>query len=134
MKAQRQVWAARIAAALFFIAVTSAHAASWLYLGEPTTNTKVSMDVDGLRRSNGQVTVWVKYDHTKDKSQKARETKQFVRIDCNARTGKALSEIKYDSGGGVIESLGAMSFREVYIVPDSIGEMVLKAACEGNAD
>jgi hypothetical protein len=112
----------------------TAKAASWLEVGISKTGSKIALDVESLQRSNSKVSVWLKYDHTSDKSEQARESKQFVRYDCKARTVKIMSTIKYDATGTPVFSDDGAFANETPVIPESIGDFVFKVVCEGYTD
>jgi hypothetical protein len=122
-----------LSAAVMGLAGT-AQAASWLEVGISTTGTKVAVDVESIRRDGGKVSVWVKYDYTKNASIKAREAKRLMKYDCDAQTATTLSLVSYDAQGGVISSeTRAFSVPEP-VVPESVGEAIMQVACADPTD
>lgn len=73
--------------------------------------------------------VWVRGYHIKNKRVGYRESKQLVSIDCLQDTVWVQRRILYDASGYVISSDGP--FASEYVVPGSVGEVWLRAACRG---
>jgi hypothetical protein len=74
------------AATALLMAATPSFAANWVYIGATNTGTVFYVDTDTMKRDGNLVTVWVKWDHSRDKTFKLRETKSRFRFDCAERT------------------------------------------------
>jgi hypothetical protein len=108
---------------------STAQAASWLEVAVSVSGTTVAVDVDSIRRDGGKVTVWAKYDHTKNMAIKAREDKRLLKFDCDAQTMTTLSYVSYDARGSVIDSETRPFSVPEPVIPESVGEAIMQAAC-----
>jgi hypothetical protein len=112
------------------IAATPALASDWVPVFRTSDNTVTYYDADTIIRSGNQVTVWEKHDHSRNKSNKARETKIRIRYDCKERTLFFITASDYYPDGK-IESFTYDSDEQAATaaVPDSRGEAMLEAVC-----
>lgn len=88
-----------IVAAALVMAATPATAANWVYVLTSSKGTVYYYDADTIQRSGNQVTVWEKWDHSRDKTVKERETKVRYRYNCAERTGTLLQLTQYYPNG-----------------------------------
>lgn len=86
---------------LALVPIAPAFAANWVYLAESTSNAVYYYDSETIRRSGNQVTVWVKGDHSRDKTVKMRESKARYRYDCAERTSTLLQLVDYYPDGKI---------------------------------
>lgn len=77
---------------------------------------------------------WVREDHSKNKTLKARETLSLFKIDCTTSGYVTLSVIDYDKDGKVIENRSDFSKEETYAPPFTYIDNVVKAACRPQFD
>jgi len=106
-------------------------AENWVYYGESGKNSVFFVDKDSIRGTGNSYVIWTKSDHSKDVSEKSRETKTQYRIDCYNRTITLLYWIDYDASGSVINSNMIKSYQQETrpAVPGSIGESLLDTVC-----
>ena len=91
-------------------------------------------DADTSSSNGSMVTVWEKQDHSRDRTEKARETKSFVRYNCISRTRTLLSfTVLYPNGKVESADLPYYQQSEAAIAPDSIAEAAMKAVCAATA-
>ena len=123
------------AATALVMAATPAFAVNWIYVTETTTNTRLYYDLDTIQRSGNQVIAWEKWDHSRDKSTKERETKWRSRFDCSERTSTLLNATFYYPDGK-IESFTLETYeRKVEpAIPGTTGETMLETVCVMPAD
>ena len=74
------------AATALVMATTPAFAANWVYIETSDTGTVFSYDADTIRRAGNLVTVWEKWDHSRDKTFRERERMIRSRYQCEERT------------------------------------------------
>ena len=115
---------------LAVVPIAPAYAANWVYVTTSRSNAVYYYDSDTIRRSGNQVTVWEKYDWSRDKTAKQRETKARYRYDCAERTNTLLEIVDYFSVGK-IEKFTYDTYRqqESAVTPDTISEIMLEAVC-----
>lgn len=102
----------------------------WLPVSKSSTGTVWSIRFsDLINKSNFYPQIWVKLDHSSDKSVKYRETKSLIKFDCQALKYQTLTDITYDAEGQVIDSLQYNYPSYKYAPPDSVIESTLKMAC-----
>ncbi len=106
------------------------YAANWVYVTTGPNNVVYSYDSDTIRRSGNQVTVWEKYDHSRDKTTKKRETKARYRYDCAERTDTLLEVVNYyPDGKNERFTYDTYQQKESAVTPDTISEIMLEAVC-----
>lgn len=115
---------------LAVVPIAPAYAANWVYVTTSRSNAVYYYDSDTIRRSGNQVTVWEKYDWSRDKTAKQRETKARYRYDCAERTNTLLEIVDYFPDGK-IEKFTYDTYRqqESAVTPDTISEIMLEAVC-----
>ena len=123
-----------VAATALLIAAPPAYAANWIFVTDSINNTRFYYDLDSIQRSENQITVWEKKDHSRDKTIKQRETKSRSRYDCAERTVTILNINSYFPDGK-IEALTLKSYEQetVSIPPESVFEFMLEAVCAASA-
>lgn len=111
---------------------TGASAATW-YLSAPVNSkTLFFFDADTIERSPESVTLWVKsVETTKPDADGSWSTAQLWKFNCSARTAQSLSWSTYNNSGEFIESYNKPASPKP-VVPDSIGEAMLKIFCQPN--
>ena len=120
-----------IAAAALVMAATPAFAVNWVYVGARSSGTDFYYDADTIVRSGNQVTVWEKWDHSRDKTYKEREQRVRYRYDCAERTSTLLHAIIYYPDGTSRAVTFATYEQETEpLAPGTVGEAVLEAVCE----
>jgi hypothetical protein len=117
-------------AALMLAAPTVA----WAEWHRVTTSSKgsiYSVDPERVRTIGGRRQVWMKGDHGRNPTEKARSSMTSLSIDCSASTIKTLSDSRYDSFGKTISSRSFPDYGVGYepITPETIAEGVAKAVC-----
>ena len=123
-----------IAAAALLMAAAPAFAVDWVYVAGNKRGADFYYDAHTIVRSGNQVTVWEKWDHSKDKALKEREIKLRRRYDCAERTVTLLHGIAYYPDGTNKSSAYETYEQEVTpIAPASLGEVMLEAVCEATA-
>ncbi len=122
------------AIAALVMAATPAYAANWVYVTTDVNDTDFYYDADTIVRSGNQVTVWEKFDHSRDKTVKERERKRRYRYDCAQRTSALLdSIIYYPDGKSSSFTWNAYEQETKPIVPDTVGDVTFKAVCAATA-
>ena len=118
------------AAVALVMGATPAFASNWVYAAETDANTVIYYDADTVQRSGNQVTVWEKWDHSRDKYEKRRQRIIQNRYDCSERTKTLLNGASYYPNGK-IDTYNFKTYEQEAdsIVPDSISEATLEAVC-----
>jgi len=122
------------AVAAITMAAAPAFAADWIYVTTDVNGAVIYYDADTIQRSGDQITVWRKWDHSRDKTVKERETKSRSRYDCAERTITLLTYINYFPDGKV-ETDTYPTYRQtaVPVIPETVGEEMLNAVCAAPA-
>lgn len=125
---------AAVAAAIVFNAAAVTHA-EWSPLTSASDGTVYSIDPDRVRTVGGRRQVWLKGDHSQDRTERARSSMTLLSIDCSASTIRTLVENKYDSYGKTISSRSNTDYGVGYnpITPETIGEDVARSVCPAEA-
>lgn len=118
------------AATALVMAATPAFAANWIYVTQSNVGTVSYYDVDTIQRSGNQVTVWEKWDHSRNKTKKERETRIHGRYDCSERTITSLNINNYFPDGK-IKSVNLETYEQKAdsVIPDTSAEKMLEAVC-----
>lgn len=115
---------------LALMPIAPAHAANWVHVITNNSGTDFYYDSDTIRRSGNQVTVWEKYDHSRDKTDKTREKKVLYRYDCVKRTTTILqATIYYPNGKNETSVWDTYKQKERAVTPDTGGDAMLRAVC-----
>jgi hypothetical protein len=111
--------------------VAPVYAANWVYVVTSAKNTDYYYDADTLQRSGDQVTVWLRLDHSRDKTKKQRESKDWYRYNCVKRTFTLLYTVNYyPDGKSVSFSYDTYEQRVNPVVPGSLAEDLLEVICK----
>jgi hypothetical protein len=97
-----------------------------------SNGTVIYYDADTIQRSGKWVTVWEKWDHSRDKTVKEREKKIRLTYDCVQRTSTNLSAIYYYPD----EKNKTFNFKtseQSFVAPETVGEATLEAVCAATA-
>jgi hypothetical protein len=113
------------------MAATPTYAANWVYVLTDGNGTVRYYDSDTIQRSGKWVTVWEKWDHSRDKTVKEREKKIRGTYDCVQRTSANLSAIFYYPDG----KIKTFDFKDEQspLAPETAGEATLEAVCAATA-
>jgi hypothetical protein len=113
------------------LAATPVFAAEWVRTGESYNNAISYYDAETIRRFGKEVEVWIKEDHSRDKTVKYRETKTHLRYNCVLRTFTVYEHIEYSKNGEPLAWIvSADRQRPSKILPNSHGELMLKLLCQ----
>jgi hypothetical protein len=115
---------------LALMPIAPAFAENWVYVTESSSNADWYYDSDTIRRSGNQITVWVKVDHSRDKTVKYRMALNRYRCDCAERTTSLLEWTDYYPDGKT-DTVTVETYRqkEVAARPGSVMEDMLEAVC-----
>ena len=121
-----------ILSSLTLLFATPAVGADWRYVGTSDNGTTIYVDMETMRPTGDTVNVWVRYDHSRDRTIRFRETKQLVTYNCSARTSTLRSYISYDANGRVVDSgdISTYQLRQNNVAPDTIGDAIMTAVCQ----
>lgn len=117
-------------AALLSISWTSAFASEWnSFILVNNEDSEYFFDAESVNKTKDTVTLWVKsVQKSKVDKDGSWSMANNWQINCSKRTLKGLSWSTYDSAGQFIRS-NSTGGLETSVVPDSVGEGVLKTAC-----
>ncbi len=113
------------------------HAASWEYVGSSGSKTRgdyteIFIDTENIKRiSSNKYSYWEKIDYSKNKTEKANYELQKWDIDCDNSVARIRASVKYNSSGGVLESVSWSEYQSEWtsLVPESIGEALGEKVC-----
>ena len=113
------------------LAAPTAARAEWYRLTTSSDGSLYWVDPTRVRTVAGRRQVWLKGDHGRNRTEKARASMTLLSIDCPASTMKTLSDSRYDSFGKTISSRAFPDFGVGYepITPQTIAEAVARAVC-----
>lgn len=103
----------------------------WMYVATSRSGTTRTIRAKDQSQISTTGRVWVKDDHTKDATERARETRTLMEIDCRNETLKVMSMVAYDRNGATIKSLNVPLWeqRSQPIVPQSMGDTIRRFVC-----
>ncbi|WP_334184970.1 surface-adhesin E family protein [Novosphingobium sp.] len=106
--------------------------AEWVEWSTSTSGSVWYIDRDRMVMSPGKVKLWVKEDHSRDASVKARSSMMQISINCRSEKYFITARIEYDAYGKVIYSNSRDESEYGYepIIPDTMVEGVSSAACQ----
>jgi hypothetical protein len=113
---------------------TPVAAASWVYVGENSNGAVIYYDADTIQRSGDQITVWTKWNHSRNRTVRYREAKNRDRFDCEERTITLIAYTNYYPDGKV-ETFNIPTYgqEDDPVTPESIGETILETVCAATA-
>ena len=113
--------------------------AKWKYVGLTSSGSIVLIEKSSIRdlpattvRNFAVRQAWYLWEHSKDKSEKARTSKRLMRFDCVGSKIGTFAYASYAADGTLLASWnepGDYDFKYQDIVPDSIGSAMSNEAC-----
>ncbi|MEA3031850.1 MAG: hypothetical protein QOG13_3175 [Sphingomonadales bacterium] len=110
---------------------TPAEAADWRYLTANAVGGQVYYDATSIQRTGNKARLWIRVDHSRDRSTRAREVRELWSYDCGAQTTLALSSISYLPNGAILAQrvLADDPFDYTPVIPESIAETAMRLVC-----
>lgn len=108
-----------------------AAAQTWQRYARTSAGTVLYLDADSVRRSGDIAHVWVRQDHSLDRTVSHRETKVLWALNCVDQTQALISYVDYGANGTVTRSYTNRSYEIRYdpIVPGSLGHTLFEQVC-----
>lgn len=115
---------------LALMPIAPVYAANWVYVATDRDNTVFYYDSDTIQRSGNQVTVWIKQDHSRDKTVKERESISRYRYGCAEKTLTRLQLTNYYPNG-TMDTVIVKPYEqeELAIPPGTVAASLLEAVC-----
>lgn len=115
------------------VLATQPAAAEWITVFTTQSGTTLALDSTRIRQVGGKRQIWVKSDHSRDPSERARSSMTMYSVDCTANTYRTLARTSYDSYGKVINSQTRSDYGSGIgydpITPETIMEGIARVAC-----
>lgn len=113
----------------------AAQAAKWFEVATTDTGSVVFVDLESRRGTSALADIWIKIDHSKNATKKARESKELWRFNCASRSVFTRSYVDYAPNGSILHSgsnepLLGSDYEP--IIPESTAEAVYKVVCPGS--
>lgn len=126
-----QKWRRSLALSALMLCVATAAEAEWYRVTTSSDDSVYFVDPERVKVVGGHRQAWMKGDHSRNRTEKARSSMTLLSIDCAASTIKTLSDSRYDSFGKTIASRTFPDYGVGYqpITPETIAEAVAKAVC-----
>jgi hypothetical protein len=124
------------AVSALLLTATPSLAANWIYVGTDAHQTALYYDPETVRRSGSQITTWTRQDYLNNdrSSDKEIRTELRARYDCTKRTVTFLDVTAYyPDGKNRVFTFKASEQITDTILPESTGEVMLKAICTAKA-
>jgi len=116
----------------FGLIASAANATEWTPLTSTSSGTKLSYDRDRTRVGvQDETTIWVRYDHSRDRTVSKRLTIAMFLVECSTRRFASRRITTYAASGALIDSYDNDSPIKSP-VPDSVGEDIVRAACDSD--
>lgn len=113
-----------------------AHAANWVLVGKLDFGASLFMDAESVKRSEHFVVAWsrINYDLPQVRGPSFdqyifNELKTYDAFDCQNRMSGNISGAYYNGNGKVVKNIPYTKPSMAPVIPDSMGEIMLKAAC-----
>lgn len=115
---------------LMLLLPADAEAANWMRAAQGGNGTVAEFDQDTFRVAGDEVTAWIAYDFSRDRTERARSAKSRVKVNCASWSSKTLSMIRYAADGSVMQDTKSpfASFEE--IIPESLGDELAQSLCD----
>lgn len=118
---------------LALLSTPAALQADWKQIGSTVDDSVYFMDPERIKVVGTKKHVWVKVDHSRDRSVTYRESMRLLSFDCDKQQSKLLYYNSTDSYGKSVKSQNFPDYGSSIgyspIVPDSIGETISRLAC-----
>jgi hypothetical protein len=109
-----------------------AWAANWVRYSTDRQGSIYYYDSESLRESGSNIVrIWIRIDYSNNRSERAREAKHLISLNCAESTFALLSYITYDAQGNITSSRNIPSYAIQYspIIPESIAESLSNVLC-----
>lgn len=102
----------------------------WVIITGTSTGTLWRIQRRDIRPGAAYRRVWVKEDHSRDKTKRARETKVLWSVRCSERTISVISAVQYAADGSILGS-DSVSYTPQHVpaVPESVGSDLVDWVC-----
>lgn len=101
----------------------------WVEYTSSESGTVYYFSIKSVRQYSDRVEVWIKMDHSKDRTTKARSTKMLYEVKCDKQTIRVLQSVENDAGGSVLSSSDTPD-PPVRIVPETVGSALYDEMCK----
>lgn len=120
-----------LAGAVLVIFGASAHAQSWVKLGEGSTGVVDYYDPESVTRTGAGAKIWVLSDHSSDTTVPYARAKRLYVVRCAESTAALAAYLSYAKDGRVLENESVPEAELSYqnISPGSLGSKIANAAC-----
>lgn len=100
----------------------------WIDYAESTSGSILYYDINSIGRSGSYVNVWVKKDHSKNRTVAHRTSMELWRLNCDTPALNLRKYFDYDKNGRVVAD-GGPSDEELTPAPESIGMALWESVC-----
>ena len=109
----------------------TADAKQLIQIGNTADGSVYFADYDTIDKRGVRAEIWIEIDHSKDKTTKARRSKELWKFNCEAKTSMTAYWVSYDPDGRVIKSGGEIDNSYLYepVVPDTFGSFAMNLSC-----
>ncbi len=104
----------------------------WLEYSTSGTGSIYYYNIKSQRNLNDRIEVWVKIDHSKDRTVKARETKHLYEVYCKDQKIRPMQQIEYDAAGKVLASFDEPSDSK-RVIPETVGSDLWDTMCSSTS-
>lgn len=113
-----------------------ASAQEWIEITTSQSGSVYTVDPEQIRVGEETSTAWMKIDHSNDRTERARYSMVFLRINCAERTYRELTRVSYRADGSTLKQ-SSQPDMHVYVaslyepaVPGSVGYRLVTTICE----
>ena len=106
-------------------------APGWEYLARDTAGAELYWDPSTIRQVENTVRVWIRIDHSRDRSTRVRDTRELWSYSCAEETTLALSSISYLPSGATANQITRHDTRYDYtpVIPGTLSARVMRLVC-----
>lgn len=101
----------------------------WLEYTSSGSGTVYYFNIQSVRHYSDRIEVWIKMDHSKDRTTKARSSKMRYEVKCDSQTIRVLQAVENDASGSVLSSSDTPD-PPVRIVPETVGSALHHRMCK----
>ena len=120
-----------LVSANLMLAATPAHATEWRHVDTGNDNSEVYVDDASIKRTGDIASIWIMFDLSKVKTERARTSKELWRFNCTDQSSTTASVLHYDAKVQLILTEHVSDYRQRFepIAPETIGSTIMKIAC-----
>lgn len=102
----------------------------WMNIGFPVADQVWQLDRDTVTRYHPEIRVWVRINHSRDRSTRARWSRGLITLNCDYRTFRWQSLTAFDANENEMRGVWSRSHFAEPVAPDTIYETLWRFMCQ----